>query len=350
MAELKLLIVTQAVDLRNPVLGFFHSWIEKLAKHNEQVITICLEKGKYHLPDNVKVLSLGKETGASRLKYLWRFYKYLWQERNNYNAVFVHMNQEYVLLAGWWWRLTGKVITLWRNHHSGSWLTDLAAIFCHYIFCPSHYSYTAKYSKTVFMPVGIDTKLFQPLPEVTRLADSILFLARISPTKRPHLLIQAARYLKQKGLNFSVSIYGAPQPADQQYYQSLRQQVSDYDLIDRVIFFPALANFDTPQIYSRHYLCANLSSSGMYDKTIFEAMACGCLSLSSNKNLFGRIDSLLLYQENNLTDLTEKLTQLLRLDPTQAERLRYQSLNLVQTEHSLDLLAKKLSQTITSSL
>src|SRR3989344_8238781 len=98
------------------------------------------------------------------------------------------MNQEYILLAGWLWRLTGKKITLWRNHHVGDFFTDLAARFCHRVFCTSKYSYTAKYSQTVLMPVGIDTEQFKPDPKVKRIPNSILFLGRLAPVKKPDLL------------------------------------------------------------------------------------------------------------------------------------------------------------------
>src|SRR3989344_6741688 len=57
---MRLLIVTQKVDKNDPVLGFFHRWIEKFAKNFERVTVICLGKGEYNLPANVKVLSLGK--------------------------------------------------------------------------------------------------------------------------------------------------------------------------------------------------------------------------------------------------------------------------------------------------
>src|SRR3989344_3937656 len=97
---MKILIVTQKVDKNDPVLGFFHRWIEEFAKHYESLVVICLEKGEYHLPQNVKILSLGKEERISKVRYIVHFYKYIWQERKNYDAVFVHMNQEYIIL-GW---------------------------------------------------------------------------------------------------------------------------------------------------------------------------------------------------------------------------------------------------------
>jgi len=94
---MKLLILTQIVDLNDDVLGFMHGWIAEFAKNCELVTVICLKKGETNLPDNVKVLSLGKETGRSRIKYLLNFYRYIWQYRGNYDNIFVHMNEQYVL-------------------------------------------------------------------------------------------------------------------------------------------------------------------------------------------------------------------------------------------------------------
>ena len=104
----KILIVTQKVNMKDPILGFFHRWIIEFAKHYSQVTVICLEQGRHDLPDNVKVLSLHKELGVSKLKYVWNFYKYIWQERKNYDLVFVHMNQEYILLGCIFWMIIGK--------------------------------------------------------------------------------------------------------------------------------------------------------------------------------------------------------------------------------------------------
>jgi len=58
---MKLLIITQKVDMNDDVLGFMHGWINEFAKHCEKITVICLQKGEHELSDNVKVLSLGKE-------------------------------------------------------------------------------------------------------------------------------------------------------------------------------------------------------------------------------------------------------------------------------------------------
>ncbi len=342
---MKLLIITQKINKNDPVLGFFHGWIKEFAKHFESIVSICLEKGEYDLPSNVKVLSLGKENGISRLKYLYNFYKYIWQERKNYDAVFVHMNQEYLLLGGKLWFLLGKKVYMWRNHHAGSILTDIAALFCTKVFCTSKYSYTAKYKKTVLMPVGIDTDLFNVLEDSQRVPKSILFLGRISPIKRPDLLISALSLLKKQNLAFTASFYGDPLPKDTDYYDSLKRKILDFGLEEWVKFYPGIPNVKTVEVYNRHEVFVNLSTSGMYDKTIFEAMACGCVVLASNKNLLGLIDDKFIFSEGNLTDLQMKLANVLGF--SREDRVSsLVSMSQLSARNSLKNLANKLYQEI----
>jgi len=302
---MELLIITQKVNIDDPILGFFHRWIVEFSKHCESIVVICLEKGRYELPDNVRVLSLGKEEGGSRLKYVWRFYKYIWQERRSYDSIFVHMNQEYILLGGIFWKLFGKRIFMWRNHHAGSWLTDIAAAFCNKVFCTSKFSYTAKYKKTVLMPVGIDTDTFKVIEGIKRIPRSILFLSRMSPVKKPNVLIEALCLMKDQ--DFTASFYGDPLPKDEAYYQNLKDKVKMCGLESKVSFYSGVPNYKTPEIYNQHEVFINLSSSGMFDKTIFEAMACGCVVFASNNNLKGEVDGFYIVYDNDAKLLSERI-------------------------------------------
>src|SRR6478609_2539072 len=101
---MKLLITTQALDSQDSNLGFFHRWVEEFAAHCEKVTVICLREGEHVLPNNVTVLSLGKEAGTSRLTRAVRFLTYIHRYRGEYDAVFVHMNPEYIVLGGYFWR------------------------------------------------------------------------------------------------------------------------------------------------------------------------------------------------------------------------------------------------------
>jgi len=336
---MKILIITQSVDLNNPVLGFFHRWIEEFSKKFEFVTVICLEKGEYNLPLNTKVLSLGKGIKKSRMMYLWNFYKYIWQERKNYDAVFVHMNQEYVLLGWKIWLLLGKKIYMWRNHPSGSVLTGIASMFCKKIFCTSRFSYTAKYKKTVIMPVGIDTNLFKPDSAISRIKNSILFLGRIAPVKNLGLLIDTVS--KITDIPWTLTVVGNPLSKDELYYKSLKEKCLPLGIESKVNFQKGLQNNQTPNIYSANEIFINLSPSGMYDKTIFEAMLCGCVVLTSNENLSGKIDERLILNQKNSLEISIKIKNALSLSDEEKEKIISENKKFAEIQ-SLVMLGDKL--------
>lgn len=265
---MKLLIITQKVDKNDPILGFFHRWIEEFSKHYQSLIVICLEKGEYDLPKNLKVLSLGKEEGKSKLGYVYRFYRYIWQERANYDSVFVHMNQEYVLLAGDLWRLMGKRVMLWRNHAQGNILTRMAVMMSHKVFCTSPQSYTAQFKKTKIMPVGIDTDFFKPDLGVKKVPNSALLLGRVAPVKR---VLEFVEWLS--GTEYLATIAGPV--GNEQYNQDIRSKIKELKLENRVKFVGAVSREEARDLYCSHSLYVNMTPAGSFDKTIFEAASCG---------------------------------------------------------------------------
>src|SRR5262245_47547882 len=104
---MKLLVVTQTLDLNDPILGFFHRWVEEFAKHFDTVTVIALKVGAHNLPKNVAVHSLGKEIGLERGPRILRYVGLLLRLRREYTHVFAHMNPEYVIGGGLMWRLLG---------------------------------------------------------------------------------------------------------------------------------------------------------------------------------------------------------------------------------------------------
>ena len=158
---MKLLIITQKVDSNDDVLGFMHGWIAEFAKQCISVTVICLQAGEHYLPDKVKVLSLGKESGRSKIKYLWRFYKYIWREWHNYEAVFVHMNEMYVILGWLGWKLWHKKISLWYAHGHVSLSLKIAAKLADIIFTSTQSGFRLPSKKVHVIGQGIDTNIFQ---------------------------------------------------------------------------------------------------------------------------------------------------------------------------------------------
>jgi glycosyltransferase involved in cell wall biosynthesis len=334
----RLLIITQEVDERGTVLGFMHGWIAEFAKKAPSITVICLREGAHSLPANVKVLSLGKEKGYGRIVYLARFFYFSLHYLGSYDAVFVHMNQEYVLLAGWFWWLMGKPVTLWRNHHAGNWLTRIAVALSTKVFCTSHFSYTARFKKTVFMPVGVDTEVFAPKADVARVPRSVLFFSRIAPVKRPDVFVEACRILSNKGIAYTASVYGSPLPKDNAFYEKLKRSAPK-----EVRFHQAIANAEASAVYSAHQIYVNLSPQGMYDKIIFEALSCECDVLASNPNLKNDVDPGCVLDVVDAHCVAERIERALAAyDPLRARSLREK----VERTQSLHCLSDKLMKEI----
>lgn len=342
---MRLLIITQKIDRSDAVLGFVHRWVEEFSKQLRSVVVVCLQKGDYDLPGNVAVLSLGKEKWKSKLKYIFLLFYFSIRYFNRYDAVLVHMNQEYVLTAGWLWKLLGKKVYMWRNHYAGSLLTDISSLLCTKIFCTSRYSYTAKYKKTVFMPVGVDTSVFKPDPAVKRMPSSLLSLGRVSKSKNIDVFIRAAEILREKGVKFNLDIYGNAPAGEDAYAVLLHTQVAEAGLKDRVKFVSGIPNHKTPAVYSAHQIFVNLSPNGMYDKTIFEAMACGCFVFASNDDMRGKVDDAFMFAYGEAEDLADKIEVFLAM-PEVERRAKAMSISGMVREHSLERLADALVREI----
>ena len=63
---MKLLIITQKVDINDDNLGFFMIGLKNLPACAD-IKVIANYVGKYELPGNVKIYSLSKENGAGKL-------------------------------------------------------------------------------------------------------------------------------------------------------------------------------------------------------------------------------------------------------------------------------------------
>jgi len=274
---MKLLVITQKVDNLEPELGFFSRWIEEFSKITEILTVIALGVGTYSFKPNVKVLSLGKETGELRLKYLLNFYKFIWAERKNYDKIFIHMNQEYVILGSVPWAILGKEVFLWRNHAKGSLLTRLAVLFSKKVFYTSPESFTARFKKAKIMPVGIDTDFFKPNPSIVKKPHTFLFLGRIAPVKRVLEFVEWFRALP--GTNQG-TVAGRALPRDKNYDELVKSRASE-----EIKFIGAVNRDEALKLYQSHETYVNMTPAGSFDKTIFEAAATGTRVKVSNTDL-----------------------------------------------------------------
>lgn len=259
---MKLLVVTQVVDQEDSILGFFVRWIEEFATYCEHIEVVCLKEGRYSLPTNVRVHSLGKEGGISRAKYPLNFYRYVWGLRHNYDAVFVHMNPEYIVLGGFFWRLWNKRVALWYTHKSVNLKLRIAIAFADVIFTASRESFRLQSKKVHILGHGIDTNFFSPDTSIMR-GDWILSVGRLMPSKRHDLAIQKA---VQDGVVLRI-IGEGPERA--------RLEALANTLHAKVQFLGALTQSQLRDEYRRAAYLIHTSETGSLDKVVLEALACG---------------------------------------------------------------------------
>lgn len=335
---MKLLVFTQKVDRTDPVLGFFHSWIREFSTQCESIEVICLEKGDFDLPQNVTVYSLGKENKISKFGYIKNLYKYLSLISGSYDKVFVHMNQEYVLLAGLYWKIKGIPVYMWRNHPAGSPLTRLAVMLSSKVFCTSNQSFTARFKKSIIMPAGIDTNMFRPVASALRKKYSVCMVGRLSPVKRPDIALEAVETLISRGVQVSLSIIGPVLDRDIGYADSLKKYVIDKNLSTVVHFSGGVSPDKLPEVYSSYEICLNLTPAGSFDKTIVESAACGAIPLVVNESLGSMLPAVCITKisKEEIASSIERL-----IDATEQLKIQKDLENFVESQ-SLSYLVKKL--------
>jgi len=347
---MKILILTQKVDANDDVLGFFHGWIEKFSEKFESVNVICLQKGSYSFSDNVRVFSLGKEEGQSKIKYLYRFYKYIFSLRNDYDVVFVHMNIEYVFLGGLFWRIMGKKIALWFAHKKGSFLRKVAVVLSHRILSVSKESFVGSNNKKFrAMGHGINTESFKCAglnlkPDRTK---KIISIGRLSPVKGYDLLLAAIHYLvyELKETGFVVELIGGVANAeDVKYIEHLKESASQLKIEKNILFKGPLANNKILPVLCSADIFVSMQCIGGAGKSFLEAMSCGiptvvCTSVFNQ--YWGKAEDLFFYNGTE-KDLAEKLQKCLNLSAE--DRIVYSQLlrKIVAENHNLNNLIEKI--------
>lgn len=352
---MRILIVTQKIDERDSVLGFMHGWISEFAKNTEGVVAICLEKGIVNLPQNARVFSLGKEkTRVSSFLYSIRFLKLIFQLRNEYDSVFVHMNPEYVVLGGSFWKLFGKKVTLWYAHKSTPWHLKLATYFTDIIFTSTKSGFRLESEKVKVVGQGIDTDKFKVAGSALKSKEEkfqIVSVGRITPSKDYETLINALAKNKEVFWGkIIVDIYGPTSSnSDEQYLKNLKSKIDLAGLQNVVNFKGPLANNDLPEVLNKYDLFVNMGRTGSLDKAVPEAMAVGIPVLTCNEafnDVLGPFKGNLMYPVGDSETLADRLKYVISMPFSERVELGRQLREIVVRDHSLRSFVNKIISSI----
>lgn len=315
-----LLIVTQKVDLTDPILGFFHRWIEEFAMQCETVTVVGQKVGQHDLPGNVRVVSLGKENGASYLQQIRRFRSFIKQE--NYDAVLVHMTPIWVVLGMFAFK---KPVYLWYEARGARWPLHIALRMVRKVFSASKAGMPIATSKSMVTGHGIDTDLFQ-MGEGKRTIP-LITVGRITQSKNLPAIMDAAQ-----SLHLPLKIIGAPL-TDNDHLLMKTLKITG-DSLSQAHLIPVLQSASI-------FLHASTTS---LDKAVLEAMACGCIVVSSAEAFKNVLPKECVCTNETMAETVQKI---LSLPEEKREALRKELREIVVKNHSLprliDLLVNEMN-------
>ena len=341
---MRLLIVTQKVDEESDIMGFFVGWIRALSSRFSEVKVLCLAKGVYDLPDNVEVISLGKERGVSKRGQMLKLFLEIPKLLYKVDAVFAHMAPEYVRAIYPFNIIFRRPILFWYAHVKVSPLAKWALGKVDYVLTPSKESFEVDSDKVIATGHGIDTVRFSPAVSGANPTEDILAVSRISRVKRVETLIEALNILvNEKKLQVKVNMYGEPaRSEDGEYLEELKDLIAKYKLEQNFIWKGGVANEEMPNIYRKHKVFVRMQGGGGFGKTELEAMSVGVPAITPTKvyqDDLGNFASSLYFTEDDAEMLAEKLAKVLKW--SDLERAEYAKLarRLVVEKHNVENVA-----------
>ena len=343
-----IIIIAQKIDADDDHRGFFIDWLKEFAKQFDTVSVITVAEGTYELPVNIHVYSLGKEKGASKFIQAIRFYRYLLRLIPNSIGIFAHSSPIFVV-ASWpvavLWR---KKIILWYLHRSVTFKLKLAEKLCYKIVTATSESLRLSSAKIVETGHGISVMDFKTERNWTEHTLRILSVGRMTKIKDYETLIEAAKILKDKGLDLKVKIIGRPVMPDDFEYQkfltNLRAKLGLNNVVEFVGFVPY---HQLAAQYRESDIVAGLTPHGGIDKAILEGMASGCLIVTSNdanRKYFGGFYDKLIFNHHDQVHLSHQIESLNRLPFEQKKEMSEFLVHSVSKHHDLSATISKISR------
>lgn len=345
----RLLIITQAVDTNDKALGFFHRWIEVFAEEYQSVLVVCLSQGAHTLPGNVEVISLGKESGSSKLVQAKKFLHTIWKRRASYDSVFVHMNPIYLVLGGWAFRLLKKRVVLWYTHRHVDLKLRIGVLMADVVATVSPETMRVRTNKKMVTGHGIDTAAFDTQP-VLNSPHQILVVGRIAPVKRIRECVEALAELIKQHPQATMTFIGEPgSSSDEEYKKSIVRRIEELGITDRVTWFGGVPQANLIQQYKQYGTLLSLTETGSFDKVVLEAALSGLLVCTPNTAFVESLPEECIIRDDTPLGTAHTLNILINLPTQERLNIQRQLIGYVQKEHALQGLILRLSKALSAS-
>lgn len=345
-----------AVDAEHVTLAFGLRWIEELAKRFDHVDVVTMTAGRYALPENVTVWSVGRERGYPEWFRALRFYWLIWKimHQRHIDVVFTHMIPVFAVLFWPIARLTGLRNVLWYAHGAIPKMLKFAHQVVDRVVSSTVEGFRLSSSKVSFIGQGINNDLYQFSQRQPGNVFQILTVGRLSPSKRIDLLLSALTGWKlENDRNWHLTIVGeGTTESERAYGERLRQQASNDFGVGCITFTGRLDAEQIAPLLADADLFVNLGATGSLDKAIVEAMASGCPVLSSNDAFRAiALDSgfASCAIEPVVSDIRAAFTRLAEMPHESLQTLAAQQASVARRDHTLDGLMARLTDILKAS-
>ncbi len=332
---MKLLFITQKLHGQDV---FAVLWVNALRSRDYEVTVLCLE----WRPEDIRrvmgadvdlsftVHSMGKEQGVGKLGQVMNFYRHI--TKLQYDRVFIHMTPVWGFFGAPIWVTRRTPVYLWYTHYKMQIGLKLLGWYGKRMFCatPQSLPQYEGSAKKVVVGHGIDLSFWPKRENVAEDPTKLVMVHRLSRSKRVEISLQALTQLPE----YTLDIYGMEAEAD--YAAELKSMVTTLGLNDRVTFKGSAAATTLPDIYRHHRLILNMASETI-DKTMLEAMTCGCYPVTTMGNA-----SAIGISAAPSNDSPEALAAFIRTYSDEAPMNGDAMYDIVEARHSLKRLIEKM--------
>lgn len=295
---MRVLLVNFAMDRRSPVLAWQARIALELARRCERVVVLTERLGEHEPHQRLAVHAVPRWLSRPPLRWLrlrWGVALPVarWCREQAIDVCFVHM------AASWTYRLwpalrpAGVPIVLWYAHGTVTARLRLAHAAADRVVTSSPEGFRLPSRKLAVIGQAIDTELFT-LQEPLGARDEVVYVGRITPRKRVDLVLEsfAAACALAPEAPLRLRLVGPTlSRADRAHERALRARTRALGIASRVEWVGALPVAETAALYRRAFVHLSLSETGSMDKTVLEALACGCPVVTTNPALRGLLAS-----------------------------------------------------------
>jgi glycosyltransferase involved in cell wall biosynthesis len=343
---MRLVFVTQKVDVDDPILGATVAKLRALAARCEQVHVLALAVGRHDLPPNVTFATFGAPTRLRRgLRYARVVLPAL---RRRPDALIAHMCPIYLVLAAPFAKPLRVPLLIWYTHWTIDRTLRAATWLCDAALSVDRRSYPLDSPKVIALGHGIDLAEFSArdgAPDGRRL--SLLALGRTSPSKGFRTLLDALERAEAAGLDFELELRGpSTTEEERRHRQELRERILAGPLRERVRLEPPVARPEVPALLRRFDAVVNptrgQTHGGALDKVVFEAAATGVPVLACNphfETFLGGLPVQLHFGSGDPEDLAAKLIRFAASPPDARREAGQELRRRVEQGHSAETWA-----------